>query len=327
MRDERDGRDAEDDVPQMGARDDEGACGSEPGRGDSGEPAASEGDLSRAPALSRRVLACLFAGAGACALVALGVRLVACARSVARVAPSLAGVADDASEACLAAASAGRDAAAVLDEPLGVVCIDPGHGATADLTLTPIGPGSEETQYVEPGGATGVVTGVPEYEVTLEVGLLLRDALEARGVRVVMTRETNDVVMSSEERAAVANAAGADLFVRLHCDGEDDPDLSGFSTLVPGVNEWTGAIYESSLYAAQVMHPLIVERLGVQDRGVVERADLAGFNFCEVPSVLFEMGFLSNPDEDVLLNDASYQQLLADAIADAACAYLEQVKG
>ena len=41
----------------------------------------------------------------------------------------------------------------------------------------------------------------------------------------------------------------------------------------------------------------------------------AGFNFCEVPSLLFEMGFMSNPDEDVLLCDPAYQDTLASAIA------------
>lgn len=294
--------------------------GEAPAAGREGSPAAGR-------ALSRRGLV---VGAGVLALAVLGAACAAvssCSRTTERVSSVAPDVSDAGGQAAQAAIDAGREAARALDEPLGVVCVDPGHGAIADLSLTPVGPGSDETQYVEPGGATGVATGVPEYEVALEVGLLLRDALASRGVSVVMTRETNDVVLSSEQRAQVANEAGADLFVRLHCDGEEDASLAGFSTLVPGQNEWTGPIYESSLHAAEVMHPLIVDAIGATDRGIVERPDLAGFNFCEVPSVLFEMGFLSNPDEDVLLNDPSYQQLLAGAIADAACVYLQDVKG
>lgn len=207
----------------------------------------------------------------------------------------------------------------------GVVCIDAGHGEQADLTLTPIGPGSDEMQYVEPGGATGVATGVPEYEVALEMALRLQEKLEAMGVTVVMVRTTNDVVLSSEQRADIANAAGADLFIRLHCDGGDDPSVSGFSTLVPGYNDWTAPIYESSRVAADIMHPLIIEQTGANDAGIVERSDLAGFNFCQVPSVLFEMGFISNPEEDVRMNDPDYQDVLAGAMAEAAAAYLRSV--
>lgn len=82
---------------------------------------------------------------------------------------------------------------------------------------------------------------------------------------------------------------------------------------------------ESSAYAASIMHPIIIGELGANDMGVVERTDLAGFNFCQVPSVLFEMGFMSNYEEDLLLNDPAYQERLAQAICDATVAYLEAV--
>lgn len=209
----------------------------------------------------------------------------------------------------------------------GVVCIDAGHGGGADLTLTPIGPGSTEMQYVEPGGTAGVATGRAESEVTLEVALLLRDKLAEAGVEVVMVREDNDTVMSSEQRAEIANAAGADIFLRLHCDGSEDPSVSGFSTLVPGANEWTAGIVDSSAYAASIMHPIIIAETGANDLGVVERTDLAGFNYCQVPSLLFEMGFMSNAEEDVKLSDPAYQEVLAQAICDATLAYLEAVSG
>ncbi len=207
----------------------------------------------------------------------------------------------------------------------GVVCIDAGHGGGSDLTLTPIGPGSTEMQYVEPGGTAGVATGRSEAEVTLEIALLLRDKLEEAGIEVVMVREDNETIMSSEQRAQIANEAGADIFLRLHCDGSEDSTVSGFSTLVPGLNEWTAAIVESSAFAASIMHPIIIAETGANDQGIVERTDLAGFNFCEVPSLLFEMGFMSNAEEDVLLSDPDYQETLAQAICDATIAYLEAV--
>ena len=209
----------------------------------------------------------------------------------------------------------------------GIVCIDAGHGGGADLTLTPIGPGSSEMQYVEPGGTSGVATGRDEAEVTLEIAKLLQTKLEDAGIEVVMVREDNETVMSSEQRAAIANGAGADIFLRLHCDGSEDPTVYGFSTLIPGYNEWTSDIADESARAAQIMHPIIIAETGARDAGIVERNDLAGFNFCDVPSLLFEMGFMSNPDEDVMLSDPTYQDKLAQAICDATIAYLKAVSG
>lgn len=209
----------------------------------------------------------------------------------------------------------------------GVVCIDAGHGGGADLTLTPIGPGSSEMQYVEPGGTSGVATGRDEAVVTLEIAQQLAAKLRDAGVTVVMVREDNESTYSSEQRAVVANQAGADVFVRLHCDGSDDPGLRGFSTLIPGYNDWTAGIVDSSAQAAQIMHPIVIAETGAPDMGIVERYDLAGFNFCEVPSVLFEMGFMSNYDEDLLLSDPTYQDTMAQALCDATLAYLEAVSG
>lgn len=206
---------------------------------------------------------------------------------------------------------------------LGVVCIDPGHGNTADSTQTPIGPGSDETQAVEPGGTSGVSTGTAEYERNLEIALKLQAQLEARGVTVVMTRTTNDVVMSSQERAEVANASGAALFVRLHCNGSVDPSTTGFSTLVPGYGEWTSGIADESARAAGIIHPVVIAATSANDAGIIQTENLAGFNFSQVPSVLFEMGFMSNAEEDELLATESYQDALASSMADGIVQYLQ----
>ena len=61
---------------------------------------------------------------------------------------------------------------------------------------------------------------------------------------------------------------------------------------------------------------------GAQDRGLVERSDLTGFNWSEVPVVLVEMGFLSNPEEDQKLSTEKYRKQVADGIADGAQEWL-----
>jgi N-acetylmuramoyl-L-alanine amidase len=229
---------------------------------------------------------------------------------------------DQTSDTTAADASA-NTAAPVEQINLGTVCIDPGHGNTIDSTQTPIGPGASETQAVEPGGTSGVATGTPEYERNFEIALKLKTQLETRGVTVIMTRTSNDVVMSSQQRAEIANTNKAALFVRLHCDGATNSSRVGFSTLVPGYNEWTSGIAAESTRAASIIHPVVIAGTQATDDGIIQRENLAGFNYSQVPSILFEMGFMTNPDEDELLATESYQNSLASSMADGIVQYLQ----
>jgi len=203
-----------------------------------------------------------------------------------------------------------------------VICIDPGHQARADSTPEPIGPGSKSVKPSVSGGATGVKTRVPEYEIALQVSMNLKSELEQRGYRVVMTRTTNDVNLSNSERAKIANDAKADLFIRIHGDGSPDSSTAGLSTLYPGKNQWTKPIRARSKKAASFIQSAAVQATGAVDRGIKQRDDLSGFNWCKVPVVLVECGFLSNPVEDRLLASPHYQDKLVAGIADGAVAYL-----
>jgi len=204
-----------------------------------------------------------------------------------------------------------------------VVCIDPGHQARADSTPEPIGPGSTTVKPSVTGGATGTTTRVPESEIALQVSMNLKSELEARGIKVVMTRTTNDVNLSNSQRAQIANDAKADLFVRIHGDGSPDSSSAGLSTLFPGKNKWTEPICADSKEAAGCIQSATVRSTGAVDRGIKARVDLSGFNWSKVPSVLVECGFLSNPVEDRLLASPHYQDKLASGIADGVVEYLE----
>ena len=85
-----------------------------------------------------------------------------------------------------------------------VIVIDPGHQAKANLEQEPIGPDARETKYKVTGGTTGVVTGKPEYVLTLEASNLLKDHLEKKGFQVILTRTSHDVDISNQERAEIA---------------------------------------------------------------------------------------------------------------------------
>jgi N-acetylmuramoyl-L-alanine amidase len=231
--------------------------------------------------------------------------------------------ADPASSATVTGSqSAATVAAGSSARSVAVVCIDPGHQAQANTGLEPIGPGATETKAKVTGGATGVVTRQAEHAITLAISLKVQQRLEARGVRVVMTRTAADVDISNSQRAAVANDAGADLFVRVHADSSTNADIRGVSTLVPAGNSWVAPIESPSLAAAEAIHSALLAATGAPDRGIVQRADLSGFNWATVPAVLVETGFLSNPTEDRLLADPAYQDQIADGIARGVLAYL-----
>lgn len=206
-----------------------------------------------------------------------------------------------------------------------VVVIDPGHDAKANLDREPIGPGSTQTKIKDGGGATGVVTGQREPVFNLAVALRLRTLLGNAGVKVVMTRtKTAGISMGNVARARIANRAGADLFLRIHADGSTDRSTHGTHTLVPALRKgWTDDIYGPSARAGRVVQAALVERLGSADRGLNERSDITGFNWANVPAILVEVGFLSNPDEDRLLATSSYRRKAARGLCEGALRFLK----
>jgi len=205
-----------------------------------------------------------------------------------------------------------------------VVVIDPGHDAKANLETEPIGPGSSERKIKDGGGTSGVVTGIPEAVFNLRVSLRLRRLLEDAGIEVVMTRtQTAGVSMGNVARARIANRARADLFLRIHADGSTDRSIHGTHTLVPAYREgWTDDIYAASRRAGRVVQAALLDRLGSRDRGVHERADITGFNWADVPAILVEVGFMSNPDEDRLLSEPAYRRKAARGLCEGVLRFL-----
>lgn len=204
------------------------------------------------------------------------------------------------------------------------VCIDPGHQAKANLEPEPIGPGSTRTKPKVAGGGTGVNSKTPESQIVLKIALKLRSMLEAKEIKVVMTRTKEDVNISNKERALIANKSGADLFVRIHLDSSSNPNLKGITTLYPAKNQWTRSFYQQSKRAAQIIHPYLIKETGAIDRGLKERGDMTGFNWSKVPVILVEAGFLSNPLEDQKLNTEGYQNKIATGLTKGILAYLKK---
>ena len=201
-----------------------------------------------------------------------------------------------------------------------LICLDPGHGTAPDVgrQLEPIGPGSAQLKIKDGGGAVG------EAPVALAIARRTGALLRARGYRVALTREREGYRGGNRERARFCNARGAALMIRIHADGSGAASRHGISTLVPARRRgWTDDVFAASARAGRLVQSALVRATGARDLGVVQRSDLTGFNWADVPVVLAETGFLTNPAEGARLHSAGYQARLARGLADAAARFVD----
>jgi N-acetylmuramoyl-L-alanine amidase len=202
-----------------------------------------------------------------------------------------------------------------------LVCLDPGHGTppAVGLQTEPIGPGSKTLKIKDGGGAAG------EAAVALAIAQKTRALLQRRGYRVGLTR-TGSVFRYGNggniARARFCNRRGAALMIRIHADGSTDSSRHGITTLYPALRRgWTDDIYARSVKAARLVQVAAVKATGAADLGLVRRSDLTGFNWADVPAVLVEAGFMSNPRERRLLQSTAYQWKVARGLTAGAAAF------
>jgi len=225
------------------------------------------------------------------------------------------------------------------------VVIDPGHGGEVDV------------EGVRGPGARGPA-GTFEKHITLTIARLLKSALEARlGVRALLTRE-DDRTVYLDERAAFANNNKADLFISLHLNASVSQkpsgaevfflSLDGYSPEARRVAQMEGAVLPSATGGDRTIEMILWEMSQLQHleqsavvAGLVEQTlrsrvqmspraiqqapfkVLVGAN---MPAVLVELGFISNPQEEKLLGSHAYQLKLVDALVDAVGRYRAQLE-
>lgn len=174
------------------------------------------------------------------------------------------------------------------------IVIDPGHGGD------------------DPGA---VVTFSEKHEAdhTLTTALLLKKELENLGATVILTRES-DKSVSLENRAQLSNREKANAFISLHFDSGPNSNASGT----------TGYYFSStSENLAQTVNKYIARNLTLKSQGTKFQNFLV-LRENKQPSILLELGYLNNPDDNKLIESTEYQENIAKSIASALKEYFQQ---
>ena len=205
-----------------------------------------------------------------------------------------------------------------------IIVIDAGHQKEGNAEKEPVGPGAEEEQAKVSWGTTGTFTGGMEYELNLQVALLLRDELLERGYSVVMIRETNEVNISNVERAQLANKYMADAFIRIHANGWDDDTKKGAMMVCQTANNPypdCAAVYPESRLLSDCILDAYCQSTGIEKLKVWETDTKAGTNWSQVPTTILEMGFMTNREDDETMATDAFREAAAKGIADGLDAY------
>lgn len=214
------------------------------------------------------------------------------------------------------------------------IVIDPGHGG-------------QDTGTIGPGG-------VCEKDVTLDVARRLRASLRAElpGVEIMLTRD-GDRFVSLEERTAIANARGADLFISIHANASQSQAASGIETYVLDPNAprpetavdaakkaasqayasvSVGSQLAESKSLASFVQGSLVRGIGAKspssakDRGI-KHASFAVLRGARMPSILAEVSFVSNPDDENRLREPAFRQRIASSLTAGIRSYVRRAGG
>ncbi|MBD7963169.1 cell wall-binding repeat-containing protein [Fictibacillus norfolkensis] len=166
------------------------------------------------------------------------------------------------------------------------IVLDPGHGD-------------------HDAGASG--NGLQEKDIVLDVGIRTRDKMVNAGAKIVMTR-TTDTFLALRERSAIGNNSGADSFISIHSNAAENPAAHGTEVYY----DTSFSSFESRRLAEEIQKEL-VKRMGTSDRGE-KQANFHVIDATRIPSILVELGFISNPTDAAKLGSPTYRQRSADAI-------------
>ncbi|MBI4844919.1 MAG: N-acetylmuramoyl-L-alanine amidase [Candidatus Omnitrophica bacterium] len=199
---------------------------------------------------------------------------------------------------------------------------------------------------------------VLEKEINLDIAKRLKEELEAEGIQVILTRDT-DIFHPLEKRPEIANSAGADFFISIHSNASKSSSASGFEAYYLSTNYddfskavqlrenaaisfekntdyqystnlnatlWDMILNENRIESVEMANAIaksLQRMLKLQTR-YVRGAMFYVLKGARMPAVLLEVGYLSNPTEASRLNNAYYRQMLAESIASGIAQYKKE---
>lgn len=189
-----------------------------------------------------------------------------------------------------------------IDPGARTIVIDAGHGGK------------------DPGAIS--INGYHEKEINLSMALQLEEALRQQGYNVILTRD-EDVFVDLYERSRIANGLNADLFISMHANSNIKSSITGLEVLYCPATSSEFKL-EDQYPFADFIYSGIIRNTGIPGRGVIKRPELVVLRETIMPAVLIEVGYLSNPQDEVLVRDKAYQMKVVQGIVEGVFEYFQQ---
>lgn len=204
-----------------------------------------------------------------------------------------------------------------------IICSDGTVGFCSSDYLTETSPLSGKSILLDPGHGgkdPGAISFSGKYEkyVNLEVANKLKDILESMGAKVHMTR-TGDYYITNKERGRMADKLGTDMLLSIHHNSLNNSDYFGLSTYYNTIN------YKSPSYGYNLAEAIYLNAItinGVYRDGILDR-NYEVLRETNTPAALIEIGFMSNPQEEMNIHNGSFQNIIASKIADGIVDYFK----
>ena len=205
-----------------------------------------------------------------------------------------------------------------------IILVDAGHGINSSTEKEPVAPDSGEKKRAFVEGTRG--KNQTEEELNLIIALKVEEELTAKGAKVYMTRREHECALSNAGRAELGNELQVDLVLRIHADGNNNKNVGGASCLVPGDKYIEDAeMISKSRRAGEIVLEEYILATGAKNNGIAVRNDMTGFNWSKVPVILVELGFMTNPEDDALMETEEYQEKMTQGIINGMERYFNEV--
>ncbi len=183
----------------------------------------------------------------------------------------------------------------IKDAPLSgkIIVVDAGHGG------------------IDSGAISK--SGLREKDLNFDVAVRLKQYLEELGAQVLLTRD-DDRYLWLYDRVAIANRVGAAVMISIHANNHDNSNIRG-------VEVWHHPDRKESAFLARCLAEEVLRRTGLPSRGILASKDFVIPREAEMPSVIFEMGFISNKEEEKLLRTVEFREKIVAGLGQGLLNY------